>query len=128
MLYMKNWVTYHHLFFTYHSQKYHIKALYCLLRPSIKKHFIKRVYYLLFPIITCRHLLLTFHSQKYFIKVLYCLLWPSIKKYIIKTFCYLLFPILDLSYPKVLYKRVLLSSKKVALHSLTSLIITKSIF
>ena len=73
LLYVKNWVTYHHLFFTYHSQMYFIKAFYCLLRPSIKKYLIKTIYYLFFPIITCRHLLLTYHTKKYFIKAFYYL-------------------------------------------------------
>ena len=36
--------------------------------------------------------------------------------------------IIDLSYPKVLYKSVLLSSKNVAFPNLTSLIIHKSVF
>ena len=94
LLYVKNSVTYHHLFFTYHSQMYFIKAFYCLLWPSIKKYLTKTFYYLFFPIITCRHLLLTYHSQKYFIKAFYCLLWPSIKKYLINSFYYLLFLII----------------------------------
>ena len=34
----------------------------------------------------------------------------------------------DLSYPEVLYKSVLLSSKNVALRKLTSLIIPKNVF
>ena len=39
---------------------------------------------------------------------------------------YLLF-IIDLSYPKVFYKSILLSSKNVALRNLTSLIILKNV-
>ena len=72
------WKTYHHLFFTYHSQMYFIKAFYCLLRSSIKKYLIKMLYYLLLPIITCRHFLLTYRTQKYFIKVFYYLAKTSL--------------------------------------------------
>ena len=43
--------------------------------------------------------------------------------------CYYLSPLItDLSYPKVLYKNVLLSSKNVALRKLTSLVIPKNVF
>ena len=81
---MKNWASFCHFFFTYHSQKYFTKAFFYLLQ----KFLIKAFYYLL-------------------------LLLPLI---------------IDLSYPKVPCKSVLLSSKNVALRKLTSLIIPKSVF
>ena len=37
LLYVKNWVTYHHFVITYHSQMYVIKTFCWLLRSSIKK-------------------------------------------------------------------------------------------
>ena len=62
----------------------------------------------------------TYHFQKYFKKPFFCLL---------KAFYYLLLFVvtyIDLSCPKVFYKRVLLSSNNVAMCNLRSLIIPKA--
>ena len=68
------------------------------------------------------HHFFSLHPQKYFTKAFYCLLL----KYLVKSFYYWLPIIIDLSYPKVLYKSVILSGKNVALRKLTSLIIPKA--
>ena len=74
----------------------------------------------------------------YSMKTFYCLLSRILDSLALKHSCYykstsksVLLSIItyhDLSYPKVLYKSVLLSGKNVALRKLTPLIIPKSLF
>ena len=76
------------------------------------------------------HLFFTYHPQKNFIKSFSCLFLPSYKNVILSVIphYYFLPLVIDVSYPKVLYKSVLLSNKNVALRNVTSLIIPKSVF
>ena len=87
------------------------------------KFFILRLFIYVKNLETFYHFF-SLHPQKYFTKAFHCLL----QKYLVKSFYYLLPIIIDLSYPKVLYKSVILSAKNVALRNLTSLIIPKGVF
>ena len=67
-----------------------------------------------------------YHSQKCFKKAFFRVIKVPYKSVLLSVItCRHLS---DLLYPKVLYKSVLLSSKNVVLHKLTSLIIPKSVF